>query len=71
MPRIGGESNLIVHNDVDGTVSRVIRQVGEMHRLENNTLTTERGVSMQENRHHLRFVKRLKISKKKVRWNIK
>ncbi|KAH3669269.1 hypothetical protein OGAPHI_001390 [Ogataea philodendri] len=47
--RVGGETDLVIHNHVDGTSCSVGRKSGESHGLVNNTLTSEGGVSMQKN----------------------
>lgn len=53
MPGVGGKANLVVDNDVDRAVSRVIRQIGQVHGLENDTLPAESSVAVQKNGHDL------------------
>lgn len=48
------ESNLVVDDDMDGTVSSVVGQVGQVHRLENDALTAESCVTVQKHRHDLK-----------------
>lgn len=48
MSRIGGETDLVVDDDVDGTVSGVVGQVGQMHRLKHDALAAECGVAVQK-----------------------
>lgn len=55
--RIRRESNLIVDNDVDGSVGRVIRQVAQVERLVDHTLARECGIAVQKNAHHLQEIK--------------
>ena len=51
--RIGGEADLVVHHDVNRAVRRVVRQVGQVDRLVDHTLTGERRITVQQNRHHV------------------
>lgn len=53
MSWIGGETDLVVDNNVNGTMSGVVGQVGQMHCLEHNALAAECGVAVQKYRHDL------------------
>jgi len=59
---IGGEADLVVDDDVDGAVSRVVGQVGQVERLEDDALAAERGVAVQEDRHNLQQPARVRHS---------
>lgn len=56
MSRIGGESDLVVGNDVDGAVGSVCGQVWQVHGLEHHALAGERSVSVEEDWHHLQNI---------------
>lgn len=51
--RIGSEADLIVGNNVDGSVSRVVGQVGQVECLKHHALATESCISVEQDRHHL------------------
>jgi hypothetical protein len=51
--RIGGETNLVVDDDVDGSVGGVVGQVRQMHCLEDDSLTAEGGVTVEHDGHDL------------------
>ncbi|CNU75443.1 Uncharacterised protein [Mycobacterium tuberculosis] len=48
----GGEADLVVDDDVDGAADAVARQIRQVQRLGDHTLTGERGIAMQHQRHH-------------------
>lgn len=47
----GGETNLVVHDDVDGATDAVVLQVLHLHGLVDDTLTGESGVTVNEDGH--------------------
>ena len=49
---IGGEADLVVHDDVQRAAHIVAGQVGEVERLGHHTLTRERGVAVNADRDH-------------------
>lgn len=49
--RVGCETNLVVHDDVDGSSGRVGRKGGEAHGLIDHTLRRERSVTVQQDTH--------------------
>lgn len=49
--RVGGEADLVVDDEVDGSSGSVPRQVVEAHGLVDNTLASERSVSMEQHTH--------------------
>lgn len=49
--RIGCETDLIVDHQMDGAVRRVVRQFGQMHRLEDDALAAESGIAVNQNGH--------------------
>jgi hypothetical protein len=53
VPRVRREADLVVDHDVDGPVGGVVGQVRQVHRFENDALTAEGGVSVEEDRHDL------------------
>jgi hypothetical protein len=50
--RVGGEADLVVHDDVDRPAGRVAVELGERERLRDQTLPGERGVAVDQDRHH-------------------
>lgn len=48
MPRVGGESDLVVHDDVDSAVRGVGGQVRQVHGLEHHTLAGEGCVTVKQ-----------------------
>ena len=50
---IGGEADLVVGHDVNGTAGRVVGQVRQMERLVDDALARESGVTVQKDRHDL------------------
>lgn len=52
-PRVGGEANLVVDDNVDRPARRVRRQVRQVERLVDDALAGERSVSVHQNRHDL------------------
>lgn len=54
MTRIGGKSNLVVDNNVDSSVSGVVRKVRQVEGLKHHSLATEGSVTMQQDGHDLR-----------------
>lgn len=53
MTWIGGETDLVVHDNVNRTVGGVVRQIGQMHRFVHDTLTGEGSVTVQQDGHNL------------------
>ena len=51
--RLGGEADLVVDDDVNRPAGRVAREAGEVQRLGVDALADERGVAVDEERHHL------------------
>lgn len=49
--RIGGEADLVVAHQVDGAVGRVVGQLGQVHRLEDDALAAEGRVAVDQHRH--------------------
>lgn len=49
--RVGSETDLVVHNDVDSATSVVSGEVVEAHGFVNDTLASESGVTVKENAH--------------------
>ena len=49
--RISGETNLVVHNDVDGTASLVGRQRVEAHGLVDDTLRSKSSITVKQHTH--------------------
>lgn len=67
MSRIGGETNLIVYDDVYSSMSGVSWQIRQVHRFKNNTLSTEGSISMEKNRHNLKRKKYIiSVSKQQI-----
>ncbi len=52
MLRRGGETDLVVNHDVNGAAGAVAGQVGQVQGLGHHTLSGERGVTVQHQRHH-------------------
>lgn len=50
---IGGEANLVVGHHVDGAVGGVVGQVRQMHRLVDNALAAEGGITVNQDGHDL------------------
>lgn len=48
---VGGETNLVVDNQVDGATSAVVGEVLHTHGLVDNTLTSKGGVTMEQDTH--------------------
>lgn len=51
MPGISGETDLVVDDNVNGAVGGVVRQVGQVEGLENNALTAEGSVTVEQHGH--------------------
>ena len=47
VPWVSGEANLVVADDVDGAVGGVVRQVGQVEGLIDNTLAREGSVTVE------------------------
>ena len=54
MARIGGEADLIVDDEVDGSASTVTLEAGEAETLRNDALTSKRRVAVDQHRHDRR-----------------
>ena len=52
MPRVSGEANLVVDYHMDGAVSGVGRQVGQVEGLVDHALPCKGCVAMQQHTHH-------------------
>lgn len=50
---VGGETDLVVDNDVDGTTGGVGREVVEAHGLVDNALASKGGITVHENSHRV------------------
>jgi len=50
---VGGETNLVVDNNVNGTTSAISREVQEAKGLKDNTLTSKGSVTMEKDTHGL------------------
>lgn len=46
--RIGGKTNLVVGDNMDSAMSGVFRQFRQMESFEHNTLTAERGITVEQ-----------------------
>lgn len=53
MSGIGGEADLVVGDNVDGSVGRVGGQVRQVHSFEHHALASERGITVKKDRHNL------------------
>jgi hypothetical protein len=53
MTRIGGETNLVIGNDMNSATGRVVRQIRQSERLVHDALTGESSVTVQKDRHRL------------------
>jgi len=51
MPGIGGETNLVVDDNVNGAVGGVVGQVGQVEGLEHNALTAEGSITVKQHGH--------------------
>ncbi len=51
--RVGGETDLVVDDEVDDPARRVALQIAELQRLRHHTLRRERGVAVDQQSHHL------------------
>jgi len=50
--RVSCEPNLVVDDDVDCATDLVVRKSQHLHAFVNNSLTCERSISVDKNRHH-------------------
>ncbi len=50
--RRGGETNLVVHHDMNGAAGVVAAELGQVERLGDDPLTGEGGVAMEQHRQH-------------------
>ncbi len=53
MTRIGGETNLVIGNDMNSAAGRVVRKIRQSERLVHDALTGESSVTVQKDRHRL------------------